>query len=105
MSSDLEKQMAMLKANYVEALPKKIEAIRVLWIETAATKNTDSLTELHRMAHSLVGSGATYDQIQVSECAKELENYIKDHAAANDIFEVTQEMDSRLRSLENAVNG
>jgi len=55
--------------------------------------------------HSLVGSGATYDQIQVSKCAKELENYIKDHAAANDIFDTTQEVDSRLQSLENAVNG
>ena len=102
----MQNQLAILKEKYIAALPEKIGAIRVLWTDINATKNSERLEELHRMAHSLAGSGATFDQVHVSKCSKELENYIKEHTSSSDIFEASQvtEVDLRLKNLENSIN-
>jgi len=106
MSSEMQNQLAILKQNYITALPSKIDAIRVLWTDINATKNSERLEELHRMAHSLAGSGATFDQINVSKCSKDLENYIKEHSTSSDIFEASQvsEVNLRLKNLENSIH-
>lgn len=106
MSNEMQNQLAILKEKYITALPEKVDAIRALWSDINVTQNLDRLEELHRMAHSLAGSGATFDQIHVSQCAKNLENYIKEHAASNDIFDAPQvsEVNLRLKNLENSIH-
>jgi len=106
MSNEMQNQLAILKEKYITALPSKIDAIRVLWTDIHTTKNPERLEELHRMAHSLAGSGATFDQVHVSKCSKDLENFIKKHASTNDIFEPEQisEVDLRLHKLENSIH-
>jgi len=106
MSNEMQKQLAILKEKYLVALPDKVDAIRSLWTDINNTQESDRLEELHRMAHSLAGSGATFDQIHVSKCSKDLENYIKEHVASNDIFEASQveEVNIRLQKLEGSVH-
>jgi len=106
MSSEMQKQLAILKENFVASLPDKIGNIRDLWLAIYEQKTNEKLEELHRMAHSLAGSGATFDQVNTSKRAKELENYVKDHSAANDIFENKQvdAVNNLIRGLENSLN-
>ncbi|MDH5256614.1 MAG: SpoIIE family protein phosphatase [Gammaproteobacteria bacterium] len=86
MSDELQKQLAVLKENYLLALPSKIDDIRETWLSASSTGQLDSLIELHRKAHSLAGSGATFDQFELSKVAKTLENFIKDHMVNSEIF-------------------
>jgi len=99
----MEEKLAKLKGSYLEALPGKVAAIRMMWTEINVEKNADGLEKIHRMAHSLAGSGATYDQVYLSECAKKLENYIQVNMASSDFFENSFEVCSLLRQLENSV--
>ena len=105
MSNEMEDQLAKLKANYVAALPAKIDAIRTLWTTVCESKNSEGVGELHRMAHSLAGSGATFDQASVSKYAKDLENYIKDNSSDQSIFDGVHftEVENRLQQLENSI--
>ena len=102
MSSEMEKQLAKMKENYVASLPDKFGAIRSLWVQVSVDKNHDGIAEIHRMAHSLSGSGATFDQLVVSEKAKILENYLKENSAEAGIFEGehVDAVDDHLKNLE-----
>jgi len=87
MSDELQKQLALLKTNYLTALPSKIEDLENIWLEAINSGNEEHAMEMHRKAHSLAGSGATFDQERLSKIAKILENFIKDHMALNDLFD------------------
>ena len=87
MPDEIERKLAALKDNYIAALPSKIDAIKVQWMLAREHKAQEKVEELHRLAHSLAGSAATFDQTDISKQAKVLENYIKDHSASNDTFE------------------
>lgn len=87
MSSEMERQLAILKEKYIASLPEKVGSVCMLWESISEDNDATRLEELHRMAHSLSGSGATYDQVQLSQSAKKLELCIKDHMAAGDIFD------------------
>ena len=101
MPNEMEAQLAILKEKYVASLPEKIGCIRLLWETLNEEKDETRLEELHRMIHSLSGSGATFGQVQLSQLAKKLELYIKEHMSIGDMFDETTkaEVDKRLALL------
>lgn len=102
MSDEMEKQLALLKEKYLASLPNKIRDIRTLWEVLVEKKNLAGLEELHRMAHSLSGSGATFGAAHVSILAKELENHVKEFVSDVRIFEPENisQIDVLLNNLE-----
>ncbi len=76
--SDLAKSLVKLQLTFKLGLEDKIIQINGLWGSACATKNTqESLSDLHRMAHSLAGAGGTFGAMSVSTVARELEQLFK----------------------------
>lgn len=106
MPDEMEKQLAILRGKYMASLPDKIGALRRLWNDAVKEKNIEGLSELHRMAHGLSGSGATFGATHVSQAAKKLEIYIKPFIVDYKIFEAkkTSEVEVLLAGLEGVVS-
>ena len=96
MSDELEKQLAIMKSNYLLALPDKISEIKDFWLAASSIDDESALGELHRKAHSLAGSGATFGQESMSKVAKSLELFVKDHIESQDIFAENNVMEVNL---------
>ncbi len=106
MSSEMEKQLAVLKEKYIASLPEKIGKIRDLWESQCAGKDTSRLDEFHRMVHSLTGSSATLGVMKISEESKILENCISQNLTADDFFSPAslEEIERLLGSLEGTMS-
>lgn len=76
--STIEEKLATLQANFKISLPGKVEEIEQLWNSVVVGNVTESsITDCHRMAHTLVGTGGTFGAITVSTAARELEQALK----------------------------
>ena len=83
---DVAKKLAALHIEFKSRLPDKISDIQKLWDllrNGEATK--DSLASLHRIAHSLVGSGGTFGAVVISEVARKLEQVFKSLLSESEI--------------------
>lgn len=102
----MEKQLALLREKYLVSLPNKVNDIRVLWESLLENKDLESIAVMHRMAHSLSGSGATFGVDLVAQSAKILENHIKD-CGSNELFfnpENISQSEKLLSDLEDRVS-
>ena len=73
----LEKLEALRDA-YKKELPGKLSKIQSLFDKHADKGfDTESLTLFHRLIHNLIGSGATFGMMQVSEAARVLDDLLK----------------------------
>ena len=72
-----EQQLAELKKEYLELLPKELKDIKAAW-EHIQHVNWDpkKLAELKLASHRLVGSGASYGFANISTAAKLLEEQL-----------------------------
>ncbi len=70
-------QLAALRARYAEDLPVKIAQIRSGLSALQQSWDAENLRTLHRQAHSLTGSGATFGYMDVSATARKLEQCFK----------------------------
>lgn len=95
-SSELKAKLAEIKRNYVSELPRRATALRVAWERTQAEHWAHAPTrELHRLVHSLSGSGATFGFDALSadahalevELLKLLQDPDADRAALASLFE------------------
>ena len=110
MSDELQKQLAILKANYLISLPSKIDEIRDLWVMCREEESgnvsagNEKTVDLHRKAHSLAGSGATFDQAELSKTAKTLEIFLKEHIESGDLFHENNinEVNSYIEKLDSS---
>lgn len=77
-SSDLEAKLAEIKRAYQSELPNKANELKVIWkaLEDECW-GADRLQELHRLVHSLTGSGATFGFAALSTKARALEIELK----------------------------
>lgn len=86
MSSDTNVNDAMqaLRNLYKKNLPAKLEEIHTLWesIRHAEKFDADAFHTLHRLVHSLTGSGATFGLTEISTTARVLETTIKENLHA-----------------------
>lgn len=74
----IEEKLALLQANFKNTLPEKVEEIEQLWDSIVVNEVNDSvISDCHRMAHTLVGTGGTFGAMAVSTAARELEQALK----------------------------
>jgi len=106
MSSDPKKELEFLRQQYIQSLPGKINAIKELWQEALVRNEFSKLEELHRMSHSLVGSGATFGQKVMSSSARVLELYVKENSNSKDFFsdENSMKVNEFIKNLENSIS-
>jgi diguanylate cyclase (GGDEF)-like protein len=73
--------MQALRNLYRKNLPEKLEEIRALWesIQQADKFDAEAFHTLHRMVHSLTGSGATFGLTEISTTARVMETTIKEN--------------------------
>jgi type IV pilus assembly protein PilB len=71
-------QLRLLKDVYLRNLPAKAQQIEEMWATVRREPdNWESWENLHRMIHTLIGSGATYGFKEVSSSARQLEAVVK----------------------------
>lgn len=95
-------QLQALRVNYAKELPEKIRQIRAGLDALSADWNIDALKTMHRLTHSLTGSGATFGFSGVSAAARKLELVLKNLVEANADWShpAAQELEPLLRALE-----
>lgn len=76
-SAEFVERLQALRDAYSAQLPGKIDELRQLWEAQRLKPSVDGLRTLHRLVHSLSGSGATFGYNDVSLRARELEVYLK----------------------------
>jgi diguanylate cyclase (GGDEF)-like protein len=88
-TSDLEAKLAEIKQAYQAELPSKTYDLKAVWKDIQGGWGADRMQELHRLAHSLAGSGATFGFQNLSTRARALEIELKAllHDEANDVTE------------------
>ncbi|MDX2271296.1 MAG: SpoIIE family protein phosphatase [Cyanobacteriota bacterium] len=75
-SSELKAQFQVLQQAYSQQLLGKIEEIDRTWQQLQVDPtHPEWLPTLHRLAHRIAGSGATFGFKALSDCSRALENY------------------------------
>ncbi len=70
----LQQRMQVLRGQYAETLPQKIEELETLWRQIVSGNQSHRLYEtLIHKAHNLTGSGSIYGFPEISRLAAELE--------------------------------
>gem|GEM_PF-6627661 len=68
----ISEKLQILHDSYTEKLPEKSKCILNQWQLLITDWSEHELKELHRMCHSLTGSGGIFDYSQVSNQARAL---------------------------------
>jgi len=69
----LQAKLRLLGEEYVAQLPEKIRQIELAWDGFMQSQDSEELQALHRMAHGLAGSGATFGFAEFGGAARSLE--------------------------------
>jgi len=106
LSPTLEEQLRILSDGYARKLPEKLAQIGALWgtvrDDAPSSWPLDALSNLHRMVHSLAGSGTTFGFAEVSKYARRAEFVLKPLALAGMAPGASQKRDleAALHALE-----
>ncbi|MEJ2142350.1 MAG: PAS domain-containing protein [Gammaproteobacteria bacterium] len=74
----METKLLALQQSFKEQLPVKISNIESLWDKLVNGDTSDSLIfDMHRIAHSLSGSGGSFGAVSLSAVARELEQTLQ----------------------------
>lgn len=73
----LQEKLRLLVESYAAKLPDKIDQIDQMWGQLQSERNEESLQTLHRMVHSLTGSGKIFGFAELSRVARDLEEDLK----------------------------
>jgi len=77
-------QLKVLSVHYAQQLPSKLGDLeRSLEHLVRNPSYAEALITFHRQAHTLTGSGASFGFPRLSQCARELETYLKSCQAAH----------------------
>lgn len=74
---DMQAELQILRSAYAAQLSEKIRQIEEAWIRLQSDWDREVLGALHRMVHSLTGSGATFGFVELSLVARSLEQLLK----------------------------
>ena len=78
-NKNITEQLAALQELFRKQLPQKIEALEKPWIFLRDHEITEEgLQEIHRIAHTLAGSGGTFGAGEISQIARRLEIRLKE---------------------------
>ena len=76
-SNEFQQRLAELQAIFHQQLPGKIDDIHHSWQRLCSHWDAEELTRLHRMSHSMAGSGGTFGAHEVGRAARTLEQQLK----------------------------
>jgi len=97
--SVVAKKLAALQLSFKQQLPGKITRIEQQWEECVQDETRDSnVADLHRMLHSLAGSGGSFFAVAVSKIANELVQ------ALNPIFNQSVQTPTFSKAIQHKVN-
>ncbi len=102
---ELQAKLKLLSHTYAVQLPEKLRQLEQTWdILSQDAWDDEGYRKLHRMVHSLSGSGKTFGFAALSEAAHALEAYLKPIGAAKMPFTAGQreQLDSLLAVLKQA---
>ncbi len=66
-------KMAATTHRYIDTLPDKLATIEAVWTQLQGSDDLPTLQELHRLTHTLAGSGATFGFAEMGDIAREAE--------------------------------
>lgn len=104
--ADIHNKLALLRESYTQQLPHKYGQIAQAWRSAQDTPgDVENLATMHRMAHSLTGSGATFGFDEVSTTARILEKQLKALLGTQPIAvsRVRDQVDNALQALQLAI--
>lgn len=76
-AAELQEKMRELRVAYAAQVPEKIRQIEEICADYQSRHDEEALHALHRMVHSLTGSGATFGFTELSQVARVLEERLK----------------------------
>lgn len=76
-AAKMQAQLQAMREAYTSQLPGKIRQVEETWAALQREWNDETFQTMHRMVHSLTGSGATFGFATLSEAARTLEMLIK----------------------------
>lgn len=103
-TAKFQEKLQLLAASYAEKLPQKIIEIEAIWDELKREWNQERLEVLHRMVHSLTGSGKTFGYAELSVKARLLEQNLKRIARSNSAINDAEyiEINMQMQALQQA---
>ena len=76
--ADIQEQLRALRVSYADQLPEKLQEIETRWQTLNAGEWDPASAEvLHRLTHSLAGSGSTFGFPKLGEIARSIEQLLK----------------------------
>ena len=89
--NELQAKLKLLGDAYAAQLPEKLQQIEQAWKQLPKDSwDEEIFATLHRMVHSLTGSGKTFGFSLLSDVARSLEEYLKQLAQAKTILSEDQ---------------
>lgn len=99
---DFQSRLKALSDAYAAELPQKMRLIEVAWGHLEHGEwDEDGFQSLHRMVHSLTGSGRTFGFAMLSDAARALENMLAEIMQAKTMPD--QEQRNRIRMALSAL--
>lgn len=92
-TAEFQKKLHLLAVSYAEKLPNKISVIEEKWQQLQNAWCLEELEVLHRMVHSLTGSGKTFGFAELSVKARILEQNLKHIAQLNGLNSEAQRLE------------
>lgn len=77
-AAGIQARLQALRDSYAAQLPAKIGEIRMLWEKLCRIPAPEDLKTLHRLVHSLTGSGDTFGYAELSDAARVMEACLKE---------------------------
>ena len=103
--ADIKKSLEILREDYKNKLPDKINQINEMWQNLLDNPNLDNVTLFHFKIHNLHGASGTYGFTQLSEHAKSIENLIKPLLDKPDqINQISTQVTDLLKSLSSQID-
>lgn len=105
LSAELQQRLAELQEAFRQQLPGKIGEIQRGWQKLSSDWSAEPLSQLHRMCHSLAGSGGTFGAHEIGQAARTLEQQLKALAAEGGGPDTAahQQLDELVNALVRAV--
>lgn len=83
----LQAKLKILSDAYAAQLPEKLKQLEQVWVDLPQDAWDEAGFEtLHRMVHSLTGSGSTFGFPLLSNVARNLEDYLMQFAQAKKVL-------------------
>ena len=109
LSVDAQKKVFELKKAYIESFPSKIKQLELCWLNIKSSLFAQSELEALRVAcHKIAGSSGSYELLEISHAAFELEQlcsfeYLVNQSKVIAEFEIEKNYQSLVRLMKKQV--